>query len=272
MDGTTKVDQRQQLIERFNSDPRYFVFILSTRSGGVGINLTGADTVIFYDSDWNPAMDAQAQDRCHRIGQTRDVHIYRLITEHSIEENILRKANQKRLLDDVVIQGGGFTTEFFQKQMDWKNLFNQRGMENEFDKGNKDDAAASNEASTSEQPAGPSKGDVMGKMSQAELEQALLAVEDETDVQAMKLAKSEISQELADFDQDTPFPTEQVGPDGEIIEREKSQQQSTSRGEFEERPEGEGDHFFFLSFSISAFLHVFSFSFFFRHPCGLPKH
>lgn len=50
-----------------------FIFILSTRSGGVGINLTGADTVIFYDSDWNPAMDAQAQDRCHRIGQTREV-------------------------------------------------------------------------------------------------------------------------------------------------------------------------------------------------------
>ena len=62
---------------RFNNDSKYFAFILSTRSGGVGINLTGADTVIFYDSDWNPTMDAQAQDRCHRIGQTRDVHIYR---------------------------------------------------------------------------------------------------------------------------------------------------------------------------------------------------
>lgn len=65
------------MMQRFNTDPKYFCFILSTRSGGVGINLTGADTVIFYDSDWNPAMDAQAQDRCHRIGQTREVHIYR---------------------------------------------------------------------------------------------------------------------------------------------------------------------------------------------------
>lgn len=65
-------------MERFNADKRYFCFILSTRSGGIGVNLTGADTVIFYDSDWNPTMDAQAQDRCHRIGQTRDVHIYRL--------------------------------------------------------------------------------------------------------------------------------------------------------------------------------------------------
>ena len=77
LDGTTRVDQRQMLMERFNADKRIFCFILSTRSGGIGVNLTGADTVIFYDSDWNPTMDAQAQDRCHRIGQTRDVHIYR---------------------------------------------------------------------------------------------------------------------------------------------------------------------------------------------------
>ena len=77
LDGSTKVEMRQALMERFNNSPKYFCFILSTRSGGVGINLTGADTVVFYDSDWNPTMDAQAQDRCHRIGQTRDVHIYR---------------------------------------------------------------------------------------------------------------------------------------------------------------------------------------------------
>ena len=64
LDGTTKVEQRQLLMERFNADKRIFVFILSTRSGGLGVNLTGADTVVFYDSDWNPTMDAQAQDRC----------------------------------------------------------------------------------------------------------------------------------------------------------------------------------------------------------------
>ena len=77
LDGSTKIEQRQALMERFNADKRIFCFILSTRSGGVGVNLTGADTVIFYDSDWNPSLDNQAQDRCHRIGQTRDVHIYR---------------------------------------------------------------------------------------------------------------------------------------------------------------------------------------------------
>ncbi|KAM3172762.1 hypothetical protein ACTXT7_013874 [Hymenolepis weldensis] len=117
LDGSTKVEQRQVLMERFNMDPKIFVFILSTRSGGLGVNLTGADTVIFYDSDWNPTMDAQAQDRCHRIGQTRDVHIYRLISERTVEENILRKANQKRLLSDVAIEGGKFTTAFFKQSI-----------------------------------------------------------------------------------------------------------------------------------------------------------
>ena len=90
-------------MDRFNSDPKLFCFILSTRSGGLGINLTGADTVIFYDTDWNPAMDAQAQDRAHRIGQTRDVHIYRLICGSTVEENILMKARQKRHLDFLVM-------------------------------------------------------------------------------------------------------------------------------------------------------------------------
>ncbi|KAK8050106.1 hypothetical protein PG994_011836 [Apiospora phragmitis] len=115
LDGATKVEQRQILTDRFNNDNRILAFILSTRSGGLGINLTGADTVIFYDQDWNPAMDKQCQDRCHRIGQTRDVHIYRLISEHTIEANILRKASQKQMLDDVVIQEGGFTTDYFNK-------------------------------------------------------------------------------------------------------------------------------------------------------------
>ena len=113
LDGTTKIDQRQILMDRFNNDDRILAFILSSRSGGLGINLTGADTVIFYDLDWNPAMDKQCQDRCHRIGQTRDVHIYRFVSEYTIESNILRKANQKRMLDDVVIQEGEFNTDHF---------------------------------------------------------------------------------------------------------------------------------------------------------------
>ena len=78
LDGATKTDERQKLMDRYNLTPKIFIFILATRAGGLGINLTGADTVIFYDSDWNPTIDLQAQDRAHRIGQTRQVHIYRV--------------------------------------------------------------------------------------------------------------------------------------------------------------------------------------------------
>ena len=113
LDGSTSPDDRFYLVERFNNDPSIFVFILSTRSGGIGMNLTGADTVIFYDIDWNPTMDAQAQDRCHRIGQTKNVHIYRLICEGTIEVNILKKSQQKKLLGELAIEEGHFTTNFF---------------------------------------------------------------------------------------------------------------------------------------------------------------
>lgn len=110
LDGATRAEQRQFNVQRFNSDERITVMILSTRSGGIGLNLTGADTVIFYDSDWNPTMDLQAQDRCHRIGQTRPVTIYRLISAHTIEESILEKARERKKLNNVVIRGGQFNT------------------------------------------------------------------------------------------------------------------------------------------------------------------
>ncbi|CDW56227.1 SNF2 N and HSA and Helicase C domain containing p rotein [Trichuris trichiura] len=115
LDGATGVERRQVLMERFNEDRRILCFILSTRSGGLGVNLTGADTVIFYDSDWNPTMDAQAQDRCHRIGQTRDVNIYRLICARTVEENILIKANQKRKLGELAIEEGCFRPNFLRE-------------------------------------------------------------------------------------------------------------------------------------------------------------
>ena len=116
LDGSTRVEQRQRVVDLFNMDPRIFCFISSTRSGGLGINLTGADIVIFYDTDWNPAMDKQAQDRCHRIGQTRNVHIYRLISSFTIEENILKKSMQKSHLDNLIMEGGQFTTIFLHSQ------------------------------------------------------------------------------------------------------------------------------------------------------------
>ncbi|OAX42813.1 hypothetical protein K503DRAFT_732939 [Rhizopogon vinicolor AM-OR11-026] len=118
LDGATKIEDRQYITERFNADSRVFCFISSSRSGGVGINLTGADTVVFYDSDFNPQMDKQCEDRAHRIGQIRDVHIYRFISAHTVEEAMLLKANQKRSLDDLVIQKGEF---------DWRSLFDDQG-------------------------------------------------------------------------------------------------------------------------------------------------
>lgn len=111
LDGTTKTDDRQKVVERFNTDRRIFCMILTTRAGGIGLNLTGADSVIFYDTDYNPAIDNQAQDRVHRIGQTRPVHIYRLVCERTVEENILRRARQKRALESMVITDAGFTPE-----------------------------------------------------------------------------------------------------------------------------------------------------------------
>ncbi|CDF39284.1 unnamed protein product [Chondrus crispus] len=111
LDGTTKTDDRQKVVERFNTDSRIFCMILTTRAGGVGLNLTGADAVVFYDTDYNLAVDNQAQDRAHGIGQTKPVNIYRLVSEQTVEENILRRANEKRNLESILISNAGFTTE-----------------------------------------------------------------------------------------------------------------------------------------------------------------
>lgn len=180
LDGSTKVEMRQCLMERFNNDKKYFIFILSTRSGGVGINLTGADTVIFYDSDWNPTMDAQAQDRCHRIGQTRDVHIYRLVSERTVEENILKKANQKRLLGDIAIEGGNFTTAFFKKST-INDLF-------------QDGANVVDETEGEEEVGNESQKKTLGAF-----ENALATAEDDTDIQATKEARAEENLDENDF-------------------------------------------------------------------------
>lgn len=91
------------MVNDWQSRPDLFIFLLSTRAGGLGINLTAADTVIFYDSDWNPSNDAQAMDRAHRMGQTRQVTVYRLITSNSIEERILKLARGKKDVQDAVV-------------------------------------------------------------------------------------------------------------------------------------------------------------------------
>jgi SWI/SNF-related matrix-associated actin-dependent regulator of chromatin subfamily A member 5 len=105
LDGQTPHVDRIASIDEFNREgSEKFIFLLTTRAGGLGINLATADTVIMYDNDWNPQVDLQAEDRAHRIGQKKQVVIFRFITENAIEEKIIDRATQKLRLDQLVIQ------------------------------------------------------------------------------------------------------------------------------------------------------------------------
>ncbi|XP_027931698.1 ISWI chromatin-remodeling complex ATPase CHR11 isoform X2 [Vigna unguiculata] len=107
IDGNTGGDDRDASIDAFNKPgSEKFVFLLSTRAGGLGINLATADVVILYDSDWNPQVDLQAQDRAHRIGQKKEVQVFRFCTEYTIEEKVIERAYKKLALDALVIQQG----------------------------------------------------------------------------------------------------------------------------------------------------------------------
>eukprot|EP00980_Cylindrotheca_fusiformis_P029577 scaffold23539_cov137-Cylindrotheca_fusiformis.AAC.2 len=103
LDGRVRGTERQKSIDRFEREPDSFLFLLSTRAGGVGINLTAADVCIIFDSDWNPQNDVQAQARCHRIGQTKDVRIYRLVTSRSFEQEMFDRASKKLGLEQAVL-------------------------------------------------------------------------------------------------------------------------------------------------------------------------
>lgn len=109
LDGRCKDEDRKISLNQF-SDPNSpeKVFILSTKAGGHGLNLQVADTVIIFDSDWNPQMDEQAKDRAHRIGQQSEVRIFRLITSTKVEEGILSRANYKKGIENKIIKVGGF--------------------------------------------------------------------------------------------------------------------------------------------------------------------
>ncbi|XP_008796216.1 ISWI chromatin-remodeling complex ATPase CHR11 [Phoenix dactylifera] len=107
IDGNTGGEERDASIEAFNRPgSEKFIFLLSTRAGGLGINLATADVVILYDSDWNPQVDLQAQDRAHRIGQKKEVQVFRFCTEYTIEEKVIERAYKKLALDALVIQQG----------------------------------------------------------------------------------------------------------------------------------------------------------------------
>lgn len=107
IDGSITGAVRQEAIDRFNTPgAKQFVFLLSTRAGGLGINLATADTVVIYDSDWNPHNDIQALSRAHRIGQTNKVMIYRFVTRNSVEERITQVAKKKMMLTHLVVRPG----------------------------------------------------------------------------------------------------------------------------------------------------------------------
>ncbi|KAI0656799.1 SNF2 family N-terminal domain-containing protein [Cubamyces menziesii] len=119
LDGGTKTEDRAGHVALFNApNSEYKVFILSTRAGGLGLNLQTADTVIIFDSDWNPHADLQAQDRAHRIGQTKVVRILRFITEKSVEEAMFARARYKLDIDDKVIQAGRFDNKSTQEEQE----------------------------------------------------------------------------------------------------------------------------------------------------------
>ena len=109
LDGTISATDRMNAMHEFQSaESNIDIFLLSTRAGGLGINLTRADTVIIFDSDWNPHADLQAQDRCHRIGQKKTVMVYRLATAATVEEKVLHAAKQKLKLEQLVVSKGKF--------------------------------------------------------------------------------------------------------------------------------------------------------------------
>ncbi|KAF1321071.1 Atp-dependent helicase, partial [Globisporangium splendens] len=103
LDGSTDVQERQGMIDTYNEDKGIFVFLLSTRAGGLGINLTAADTVILHDLDFNPTNDEQACDRCHRIGQTKPVSIYKLVSENTVDHDIFKLGEAKTQLNHAVL-------------------------------------------------------------------------------------------------------------------------------------------------------------------------
>jgi SWI/SNF-related matrix-associated actin-dependent regulator of chromatin subfamily A containing DEAD/H box 1 len=114
LDGSTPIAERQDLIDQFSREDAIPVFLLSTKAGGLGINLTAADTVILHDLDFNPENDKQAEDRCHRIGQTKPVTIYRLVCKDTVDEDIYDMGERKRQLSQAVLsdhrspqKGGG---------------------------------------------------------------------------------------------------------------------------------------------------------------------
>lgn len=124
LDGSTPVNIRQQLIDEYTADESIFIFLLSTKAGGLGINLTSADTVIIHDIDFNPYNDKQAEDRCHRMGQQKPVQVYRLISQGTIEEGMWEINKEKLKLEkDITTDGESVVNDSLVVLLYTKNYF-----------------------------------------------------------------------------------------------------------------------------------------------------
>jgi len=150
LQGLTTADERRELVQEFNRPgTKYNVFLLTTRAGGLGVNLQTADTVILFDSDWNPQMDIQAQDRAHRIGQKKAVRVLRIVTARSVEQHVLDKAELKLDLEQKIIRAGMFhqeakdsDREAFLRHLIRESAMNEVEEEEDEDDGDDGDAAA----------------------------------------------------------------------------------------------------------------------------------
>ncbi|EGV64145.1 hypothetical protein CANTEDRAFT_122352 [Yamadazyma tenuis ATCC 10573] len=138
MDGTTPIGKRQYLVDRFNTDPKISVFLLTTKVGGLGINLTGADRIIIYDPDWNPSTDMQARERAWRLGQKRDIVIYRLMITGSIEEKIYHRQIFKTFLTNKIL-----------KDPKQRRFFKMNDLHDLFSLGDQDDSEQTSNSSRS---------------------------------------------------------------------------------------------------------------------------
>lgn len=172
IDGSTAHEDRIQAIDDYNApDSKKFVFLLTTRAGGLGINLTSADVVVLYDSDWNPQADLQAMDRAHRIGQKKQVKVFRLVTDNSVEEKILERATQKLRLDQLVIQQNRISSKKKENKADSKDALLsmiQHGAADVFKSG-----ASTGSAGTPEPGSGEKRDDI-------DLDELLLKSENKT--------------------------------------------------------------------------------------------
>jgi E1A-binding protein p400 len=208
LDGNTSAEQRQKMVERFNNNSQLLCCLASTRTGGVGVNLTGANTVIFFDSDWNPAQDAQAQDRTHRIGQTRDVHVYRLVTEGSVEANVLTKQLHKRNLGALALSAGNqLTTD------------HRTG-------GSMITGAVDSVLQRIEQS------------NEGNLESMLAGAEDAEDVSALKNARSEQKAEQDQLNEEVGNQAEENNVAGETGQESKQQQEEQSQSQQQQQTDG----------------------------------